>query len=68
MPLPTDPIGLAIYLISFAIEASALPAAYERMRTGISAKAQAEGRDVTDEEEAILDALLAASEKARDGK
>ncbi len=68
MSIPTDPISAAIYGIDLALTLLAVPDGYARLRNGISARAEAEGRDVTEEEENILDALLTASEKARDGK
>lgn len=68
MQIPTDPIGLAIYLLSFAIDAVSVPAALTRMASGISATAEKEGRDTTPEEDALIDQLVAASKKARDGQ
>ena len=66
--IPTDPVSAAIWGIDLLIGLLALPDAYERLRTGIAAQAEKERRDVTEGEQAILDAMLARSEQARDGK
>jgi hypothetical protein len=65
--IPTDPIGAALWGITLLIDVLAIPEAYERLKTGIAARAEKEGRDVTPDEEALLDALLDASVKDRDG-
>ncbi len=66
--IPTDPIGLAIYLISFSIDALSIPEVLTRAASGISATAEKENRDTTPEEDALIDQLVAASKKARDGQ
>lgn len=65
--IPTDPIGAAIWGINLLVELLAVPDAVARLQSGIASRAEAEGRDVTPEEESLLDALLEASKKARDG-
>lgn len=66
--IPTDPVSAALYGINLALSLLAVEDGYQRLREGIAARAQKEGRDVTVEEEALLDAMLEASEKARDGE
>lgn len=66
--IPTDPIQLAIWLATLAIDAITPVEALQRMQTGISAQAEKEGRDVTPEEEQLLDSLREASKQRRDGK
>ncbi len=68
MKFPTDPIEAAIFTLNLVIESFTIEDAYTRLANGISAKAQAEGRDVNEDEEQMLDVILEASKRARDGK
>lgn len=65
--IPTDPLGAAIWGLNLGIDLLGVNDAYNALKTGIAAKAQAEGRNVTPEEEAALDVILEASKRARDG-
>lgn len=67
MQIPTDPISAAIWGINLLVEVLSIPDAYARLQSGIAARAQAAGRDVTPEEEALLDGMLEASKMVRDG-
>ena len=66
-PIPTDALGAAIWTINLIADVLAIDDIYQRLSTDITAQAEAEGRDVTDDEQAIIDAGLAESEKERDG-
>lgn len=66
--IPTDPIQAAIWGLNLAIEAFQIPADYAALQNTLAARAQAAGRDMTPDEEAMDDALLAASQQARDGQ
>jgi len=68
MTMPTDPISLIILGIDLALEGQDILAGYARLSNGISAKAHAEGRDVTPDEMAIIKGLEAAAVKRRQGK
>jgi hypothetical protein len=68
MKIPTDPIEASIFMLNLVIESFTIEDAYTRLANGISAKAQAEGRDVNEDEEQMLDVILEASKRARDGK
>ncbi len=63
MRIPTDPFEAAIFGINFVVNALSLEDAYKRLASGISAKAQAEDRNVTEEEEAMLDLILEAEKR-----
>lgn len=66
--IPTDPVEAAIFGINAVIELLSIEDAYKRLASGVAAKAQAEGRDVTTDDEAFLDMVLEASKRARDGR
>lgn len=67
MKIPSDPVEAVIFGMNLALELLSLPADYAKLANGLAARAQAEGRDVTPDEEALLDAMLKASDRARDG-
>ena len=65
--IPTDPIGAVLWGVNLAIEALGVQDAYNRIKDGIAARAEKEGRDTTPEEDAVIDAMLEQSKKNRDG-
>lgn len=67
MTLPTTAVGWIIYLIDLGIIALSIDDATKRLRNGISATAQKEGRDVSDEEENLIKQLEAESDRRRRG-
>lgn len=67
-PIPTDPIGLIIWLIDLGLVTVSIGEAADRLRTGISATATKEGREVTEEELALIKAVEAESDRRRRGE
>lgn len=65
--LPTDLFGTIIFLIDLGIIAFSIDEATKRLRNGIAATAQREGRDVSDEEDALLKQLEDESDRRRRG-
>ncbi len=63
-----EEILLVVKGMSLAIDLLGIADGYERLREGLAAKAEKEGREMNADEEAFDDALVAASEKARDGQ
>lgn len=63
-----DPITTAIYIADILLSGISAWERYQQLSAGISARAQAEGRDVTDQELDIIKAALTAAEKARKGQ
>jgi hypothetical protein len=66
--IPTDVLGIAIWTIDLVLSGIDAINAIDRLANGISARAQAENRDVTVEESALVDGLLAESVKRRNGQ
>lgn len=62
------PLQIALLAIEVALTAGDVVAAYDRLANGISAKAEAEGRAVTDEEMALIKSLRELSAKRRRGE
>lgn len=68
MTMPTDPISAAIFVIDILFQGIAALEAFDRLAKGVTAKAQAEGRDVNDAEQALINGLLAESQRRRKGQ
>jgi hypothetical protein len=66
--LPTDAAGLAVFVIDILIQTMSVDEAVQRLSTGLAAKAQAEGRDLSDDELALDRALADEAERRRRGQ
>jgi hypothetical protein len=66
--IPTDSVGLAVWLLDILIQSMSIDEAFTTLSTGLAAKAQAEGRDLTDDELALDKALADEAEKRRRGQ
>lgn len=63
-----DPVTLIVKLIDLGIISLTLAEATDRLRTGISAKAEKEGRDVNEDEKRLIRDMEAASDRAVRGE
>lgn len=68
MILPTTSVGWAIFSLSLVLEGKELIDAYGRLANGITARAQSEGRPVTDQEKEVINGALAEAERLRKGQ
>lgn len=65
--IPTNIVDALIFIANMGLLAVSVDEALERLATGISATAEAAGRDVTDEEMAIIKQARDESAKRRKG-
>lgn len=71
MQIPTDPISAAIFFINIALAGFSAQEKLKRLgdaSTSIAAKAEAEGRDVTTDEQAQIDLLVGVAERLAKGE
>jgi hypothetical protein len=62
------PFQIAALVLGVMYQGEELALAYTRLATGITATAEKEGRDVTESEQATINAALDAAEKLRKGQ
>jgi hypothetical protein len=67
-PIPSDPIGIIIWLADLGVFGINRVQAFNRLKNGLAAQAQRENRDMTDEELALDKQLDAAAERAARGQ